>query len=148
MDPTSLTNRIVLSYIQRDRELAFAVAEVLREEGFKVWDERDLPAGEPWESGIVTALKQSDSMIALLSPFAWSSAWVRTQLEHAFFDERYKNRLLPVLLGLSMPEFSKIPWILTRMDFIRLNDNEPTKSRATHIVNMFIEMLKSSAADK
>lgn len=148
MDPASLTNRIVLSYIQRDRELAFVVAEVLKEQGFTVWDERDLGSDEPWQSGIVAALKQSDSMIALLSPFAWSSAWVRAQLEHAFFDERYKNRLLPVLLGVSMPEFGNIPWILTRMDFIRLKDNEPTKSRATQIVNAFIEMLKNSAAAK
>ena len=148
MDPASLTNRIVLSYIQRDRELAFAVAEILREQRFKVWDERDLPPDEPWETGILTALKQSDSMIALLSPFAWSSAWVRTQLEHAFFDERYKNRLFPVLIGESMDEFVRLPWVLSRMDFIRVPDSEATRSRAKRIANSFVEMLKNSAAAK
>ena len=148
MDPASLTNRIVLSYIQRDRELAFAVADVLKEQGFLVWDERDLPPGEPWESGILKALKQSDSMIALLSPYAWSSAWVRSQLEHAFFDERYKNRLFPVLIGESMDEFVRLPWVLSKMEFIRLNDSEPTRSHAKRIANSFVEMLKNSAAAK
>ena len=111
-------------------------------------EERDLPPGEPWESGIVTGLKQSDSMIALLSPFAWSSSWVRTQLEHAFFDERYKNRLFPVLIGESLEEFARLPWVLSRMEFIRVSDAEPSRARAKRIANAFVEMLKNSAAAK
>ena len=87
-------------------------------------------------------------MIALLTPHAFSSSRVRNDLEHAFFDDRYKNRLLPVLIGKQKEDFARLPWILTRLDFVRVQDREPTRARARRIVDAFLDLLATPSGEK
>jgi hypothetical protein len=145
MKPEELTKQVFLSHTQNEGDLAAQIAEVLTEKGIKVWDDQQVSPGADWTKEIAEALKKSDAMIALLSPNSFSSSWVRSELEYALTDERYKRRLLPVLIGEPRAEeFERLPWILTKMQFLRLTTNEPTKRRAVRIAEAFIDLLKSA----
>lgn len=148
MTPKELTRRVFLSYARRDQELAKEIAEVLNEQGLRFWHEKQLDVGADWEKEISRALKTSDSMIAILNPHSFSSSWVRTELEYALFNEKYKNRLLPVLIGGEAHDaFARLPWILTRMHFLRLS-KRPTRASALRVVDAFIALLKSTREAK
>ena len=103
-----------------------------------------LEEGADWPKEVAKALDASDSMIALLTANSFSSSWVRSELQHAFFDDRYKNRLLPVLIGEKSEEFVRLPWIVTRLQLVRLNHSEPTEGQAKQIVDTFLEVLRSA----
>jgi TIR domain len=147
MRPEELTKQVYLSHTRKEQDLANEIAGVLSSRGIKVWDDQQVTAGADWANEIADALKKSDSMIVLLRPYSYSSSWVRSELDHALFDERYKNRLLPVLIEEAEEEaFARLPWILTTIQSLRLSHKESTKSRAIRIVDRFIELLKGSKA--
>lgn len=139
-----LTKQVFLSHTRKDQDLADAIAKILSERGIRVWDEPEVLPGANFARVLTDALEQSDSMIALLTPHSFSSSSVRNQLEHAFFDDRYKHRLLPVLIGKEKEDFVRLPWILTRLGVVRLKDREPTRARARRIADAFIDLLKRS----
>lgn len=148
MDAKKLTKQVFLSHARREQDLADAIAKNLSERGIKVWDDQKLPAAADWGQEVAKALEQSDAMIALLTPHSFSSSWVRSELEHAFFDDRYKHRLLPVLIGAKSEEFARLPWILTRLALLRIPEAEPTKAHAERVAEAFVDLLKQSKAEK
>ena len=99
MKTESITKQVFLSYTRKDSALANALARELQRQGLKVWDEQNISPGADLSEEIKKALNDSDSMIALLNQHSFSSSYVRNELQHAFFDDRYKNRLLPVLIS-------------------------------------------------
>ena len=149
MKPEHLTRQVFLSHTRSEDELAAQIAEVLKEKGVTVWDDKQVAPGSDWKQMIAKALDQSDAMIALLSPHAFSSSWVRHELERALLDEKYKNRLLPVLIGEPREEeFSRLPWILTRIESLRLLSHDPTRRRANRVVDAFFGLLKGTKEAK
>jgi nucleotide-binding universal stress UspA family protein len=139
-----LTAQVFLSYARKEQELADAIAEILSKRGVKVWNEQEVSEGADWAKEISKALEQSDSMIALLTPNSFSSSWVRKELEHAFFDDRYKQRLLPVLIGEKPEDFVRLPWILGRLQALRLKEGEPGGGQAKQVAEAFLDLLRSS----
>jgi len=137
------TTRVFLSYAQRERELAAAVGAELQSRGIDAWDEaRGITPGSVWSDTFSSALEESDSMIALLSARSFSSEYVRKQLDFALFDERYKNRLLPVLVGDStIADFVQLPWILTKLEYLKLREAVPMRSAARTVVDAFVKLL-------
>ncbi len=146
MSLKDLTKQVYLSYTRRESGLSAVVAQVLQTEGCNVWyDKQSIDPGAKWESELRRALKDSDSMIALLSPYAYSSSWVREELQYALFEERFKNRLLPVLIGdVSLEGFSRLPWILTRMHFLGIDPRKSEVSNAEAIVRAFRDLILRS----
>ena len=145
MDAKNLTKQVFLSYARKEQPLAEQVAKLLAERGINVlqdWDE--LRAGEVWAHSVELALRQSDSMIALLTPHSFSSSFVRSELGHALFDDRFKHRVLPVLIGDASAEFVRLPWILNRMQMLRLSPDEPQGKQAERIASGFERMLSGS----
>lgn len=137
------TAQVFISYAQRDQELAEAVSEELKGRGFRVWNKsQEISSGSPWSDAIGSALQESDSMIALLNARSFSSEYVRKELDFALFDERYKKRLLPVLVGDStMDDFVQLPWILTKIEFLKLREAVPRNRAAKKIVDAFERLL-------
>lgn len=140
-----LTKQVFLSHTRKDQELADAVARVLSERGIRVWNETIDSPSQDRNRVVTDALEQSDSMIALLPAHAFSSSSVRNELEHAFFDDRYKHRLLPVLIGRQKEDFARLPWILNRLNFVRVLDRDPTRARAKRIADAFVDLLAHSS---
>lgn len=145
MQSKTIPKQVFLSHSKNDKDLTVLAKELsseLTRRGFRVWtDERILP-GENWSYEIEKALKESDAMIALLNQHSFSSSYVRDALEHAFFDEKYKNRLLSVLIGeTSEEDFSRLPWVLTKMPFLKISSKQSTGDIAKKIADKFQNLL-------
>ena len=135
---------VFLTYARKNRNLAYALSQELKRSGVNVWDDQSIELGTEWSVEIKKALERCDSMIALLDEHSFSSSYVREELQHAFFDERYKNRLLPVLIGGgSDSTFSRLPWILTKFSVLRVPEVKSPESLAKKITKKFLAQLKT-----
>jgi hypothetical protein len=140
----SLPTKVFLSYARTDRNLAYAISRELKKAGFDVWDDKSIEAGIDWAEGIKNALHRCNSMIALLNEHSFSSSYVREELEHAFFDERYKYRLLPVLIGgESDSVFSRLPWVLMKLQVLRIPTVKSPEIVAKKITQEFVATIKA-----
>ena len=85
---------IFLSYAREDQATARRFAEALEAEGFSVWWDQTLSAGEAFDEVTEKALKESRAVAVLWSTHSVSSRWVRA--EAALADEN--GKLVPVLI--------------------------------------------------
>jgi sulfatase modifying factor 1 len=86
---------IFLSYSRLDYTAMHAVYAVLRGAGFSVWIDEGLEPGTPnWEEAIEEALHQAQAMVALLSPRAKASMWVKREISYALAQGRHVFPLL------------------------------------------------------
>ena len=149
MKNEDITKQVFLSHVRKDKAIANALAKELQRQGFKVWSDQSISPGADWSEEITKALNVSDSMIAILNQHSFSSSYVRNELQHAFFDDRYKNRLLPVLISpTSDTDFVRLPWVLTKMTFLKITEKQSTESIAKTIVKKFIALLKKQEGQR
>lgn len=150
MQAQNFSYQVFITHVRNDRqliELSRLLASELEARGYPVWTEERVPPGADEEQEVEQALRESDAMIALLSQHAYSSSYVRNELEYALFDERYRNRLLPVLIGSSEKEdFSRLPWVLTKMEYLQITTSPDTQETAQRIADRFEALLKSGSA--
>ncbi|CAK0757154.1 Toll/interleukin-1 receptor domain-containing protein [Gammaproteobacteria bacterium] len=106
---------VFLSYSQKDREWAKAVAERLQSADFMVWDsETDLYPGDNFALKIAEALENADAMVVFISPDSLASEWVKHEIEFALGSTRLSGRLIPVVVRPT----EKLPWILQKLKTI------------------------------
>jgi hypothetical protein len=93
----------------------------LRGQGIRVWvDNEMLTPGTPiWEHEIERAIKAADAVVALMSPDAKDSEWVRREISLA---DQYRKRIFPVLVR--GDEDSSITLRLITRQFVDLRGNE------------------------
>lgn len=90
---------IFLSYAREDEVRAGELAAALEAQGWSVFWDRRIPAGESWRSYIGTALQTAACIVVAWSRHSVDSQWV---LEEA--DEgRLRGVLIPVMLDSVMP---------------------------------------------
>ena len=70
---------IFLSYSRVDRPLAQTIAEALQAEGFTVWWDKVLRAGQTYDEVTETMLRESDVVVVLWSQTSVKSKWVRAE---------------------------------------------------------------------
>lgn len=93
-----LPNEVFLSHSDVDGEFATSVAEALRRHGVPVWYSRtDILGAQQWHDEIGAALDRCDWFVVVLSPNAVESIWVKRELLYALQQERFENRILPLL---------------------------------------------------
>jgi hypothetical protein len=144
MKSKATPKQVFLSHARNDRTIADSLAEELRRQEINVWYDQSISPGEDWPEEIKKALNACDSMIAILHQHSFSSSYVRNELEHAFFDDRYKGRLLPVLIGPSSDaDFARLPWVLTKMKYLRITEKQSPERIAKTIAREFIDLLKA-----
>jgi hypothetical protein len=85
---------VFLSYAREDRERASVLAHALESEGWSVWWDRKMVAGETFDETIERQLAAANSVVVLWSEYSISSEWVKS--EAATASER--DVLVPVLL--------------------------------------------------
>jgi len=142
IDMDGIRPKVFLAYARTDKGLAHALSNELKRAGYEVWDNQDIEPGSDWAEGVEKALQRCDSMIAILTEHSFSSSYVREELQHAFFDERYKNRLLPVLIGGdSDSTFSRLPWVLTKFHVLRVPAVKSPESLAKKITKTFTSVI-------
>ena len=109
--------QVFISHAQADEPLVGNISTVLKEAGLEVWEANScLMPGDNLGHEVARALEESQAMVVLLTPEALHSPWVKWEIECALSGTRYRNRLIPVLVGdpQQLPE-DDIPWILRRL---------------------------------
>jgi adenylate cyclase len=74
---------VFVSYARPDEPLAKQVAETLREAGYRVWRDDELPAHRPYSEVIEERLKTASAVVVLWSAEAAKSQWVRAEADAA-----------------------------------------------------------------
>ena len=85
---------VFLSYAREDRERASVLARALESDGWSVWWDRKMVAGEAFDETIERQLATANSVVVLWSEHSVGSEWVKS--EAAAASER--DVLVPVLL--------------------------------------------------
>jgi TolB-like protein len=86
--------RVFLSYSRKDQAVARLYAEALEGEGFSVWWDITVRAGEAFDEVIEAALRAASAVVVLWSPRSAVSRWVRAE---ATLADRNRT-LVPVMI--------------------------------------------------
>ncbi len=90
---------VFISYSHVDKGAAKIIAEHLIEEGYDVWWDKDLIAGDDYTTMIEELLDSAKAVIVLWSGKSRASHWVRDEAAVG----RDRNRLLPISIDGSLP---------------------------------------------
>ncbi len=110
--------RVFISHSMKDRRIADEVRRHLAEDHHNTFVATDVLAGEDWAAATSEALKTSEVMVVLLSPEALASSNVLHEISFALGSEKYKGRVLPVLVRPT----ENIPWFLKTIQWIDVSD--------------------------
>jgi hypothetical protein len=86
--------QIFLSYSKQNTTAAQLLATKLERDGFSVWWDHELAAGEEYDITIESQLKSADKVVVLWSRASVISRWVRSEADHA----AQESKLVPVLI--------------------------------------------------
>jgi TolB-like protein/cytochrome c-type biogenesis protein CcmH/NrfG len=85
---------VFLSYSREDQPTARRFAEALKREGFSVWWDQALDAGESFDKVTEQALEEAKAVVVLWSKRSVQSDWVRAEATQA----RANDKLVPVTI--------------------------------------------------
>jgi hypothetical protein len=113
---------IFISYSRNDRERVDYIAKALEAEGYSVWWDREIRAGEEFDHVIDQAIKQAKAIVVVWSKDSTRSNWVKEEAE----DGVGENKLVPALI-----DEVTIPRGFRRIQAAELQDSadNPTLSR-------------------
>lgn len=94
------TSDVFISYVSEDRGFAKVLAEELEAEGYSVWWDRELIAGQDFSDQIDKQLKTARAVVVIWSPASVASRWVRGEAETG----ANRRRLIQVLADGLTPE--------------------------------------------
>ena len=77
------TRDVFISYARPSEEQAHLIAEMLRNEGFSVWRDDELPAHRAYSDVIEERLKSAKAVVVLWSAESAKSHWVRAEADTA-----------------------------------------------------------------
>lgn len=91
-----LSNTVFISYSRKDSSFVLKLAERLRETDIALWiDQYNIPIGDYWDNNVVQGIKDSKSILFILSPASVKSPNALNELDLA--TELEKN-IIPVLI--------------------------------------------------
>lgn len=101
------------------------LVSVLRRHGLPVWySNTDIIAARQWHDEIGSALRRYDWFVLVLSPRSVESVWVKRELLFTLQQERFDNRIVPLLY--QSCKFEELSWTLSAfqmIDFTRTFDS-------------------------
>jgi TIR domain/FHA domain len=92
-------SELFLSYASEDFAVAKQVAQYLRDEGWSVFWDREIPVGKTWENVIEEQLLRAHCVVVLWSAASVVSEWVRAEAAAA----ADRGVLVPALIDASSP---------------------------------------------
>lgn len=132
--------QVFISHAQTDEPLVGTISAVLKEAGLEVWEaDSCLMPGDNFGHEVARALEESEAMVVLLTPEALHSPWVKREIEFALSGTRYRNRLIPVLVGdpQQLPE-NDIPWILQRLPQFNISEHGDDETEIKQIADAIL----------
>ena len=118
----ALPNELFLSHSNQNRDFADTLADVLRRRGVQVgYSQINIIGAQQWHDEIGEALRRCDWFAVVLSEPSVESEWVKHELMRALRDNRFKNKIIPMLY--EPCDFERLSWILPEFQFINFTDN-------------------------
>ena len=112
-----MPDEVFLSHSSEDDEFAAHLAHVLRQHGVPTWhSRRNIVGAQQWHDEIGDALRRCDWFCVVLSPSSVESMWVKRETLYALEQERYQNRIVPILLGDC--DYEKLSWVLSSLQMV------------------------------
>ena len=106
-----MTKNIFMSYSRRELGFVDDLVAKLEGEGYNVWlDYRVLIPGTPWKGQIEKGLKESDTVLLVVSQASLASKYVALEWQH--FLETNKRVILLIFEAVDLPkELEKYEWV-------------------------------------
>ena len=113
------------------------MAKALEAEGYSVWWDRELRAGEEFDNVIDKHIKESKAIVVIWSDTSINSNWVKEEAEDGILD----NKLVPALI-----DEVTIPRGFRRIQAAELQDSsaDPTKSKNWSV---FLDSIRTIAGE-
>lgn len=107
--------RVFVSHTENDSAFARDLGARLASRGFDVWDPYvHVAAGANWYDQVAYHLRRAEAMVVLLSEHSTRSRWLVSEIEYALGQQRFKDRLVPVLVEPT----EDVPWILRTLQMV------------------------------
>lgn len=135
--------KVFISYSQENKPLARCVLQALKKAGLDVWDdEYDIYPGDNWAKVTGEALEEAEAMVVLLTREALDSTRVLQDIEFAVANIRFKDRLVPVLIGShAIKAMEKVPWIIRHLNVVTM----PSNGKQEEGIDQITQTLKAVA---
>jgi len=113
---------VFISHSGRDRAFVRKLAQLLKRHGIRSWfSEAHIAGAQQWHDEIGRALARCDWFLLVLSPHAVKSKWVKRELLYALQQDRYSERIAPVLR--KPCDHAKLSWTLASFQMISFTAN-------------------------
>ena len=132
-------SHVFISYARTDEPLASLIADGLREGGFEVWRDDELPAHRPYAEVIEERLNGAQAVVVLWSAEAAKSHWVRAEADSA----RAAHTLIQVSLDGTVPP---IPFNQIQCADLKAWDGQRTSGGWRKLVASVAELAGTPAA--
>ncbi|MFQ5639796.1 MAG: toll/interleukin-1 receptor domain-containing protein [bacterium] len=107
-----LPQEVFLSHSDHDREFVINLVGVLRNQRIPFWySQMDIIGAQQWHDEIGAALKRCDWFVIVLSPKSVESVWVKRELLFALQQNRFKDRIIPLLY--KPCDYEQLSWTLS-----------------------------------
>ena len=121
---------VFLSYSFKDKPWVSEFASALRDAGVKTWfDVSELAPGERWQDKVQEALRDSSTLIIILSPNSVESPWTFFELGAALAD---KKRIIPVVT--EDVDLMRIASLLRQFQFLKESSPREAGRRVAEIL--------------
>ncbi len=130
---------VFISHSQSEKSLAEQLRFALAMNGYEVTNP-PLAAGANWHKEMGRALDRSDAMIVLLTPEAVNSSAVRSEIDYALGNPRFRDRLIPVLVSPT-----QVPWILEKLNRPIIHASSAAPRAAREIVSALASLTPAHA---
>jgi hypothetical protein len=114
---------VFLSHSSTNVAIVSRLAKVLGDYGVNVFLRKaNIHGAQQWHDQIGTALRRCDWFLVVLSPQSVRSRWVKHELIYALQENRYRERIIPVLYKTCDADnlswtLAAIEWVDFRKDF-------------------------------
>jgi hypothetical protein len=113
---------VFLSHSNKHRAFVTRLAAILKRHGIQYWySGTDIVGAQQWHDEIGRALAGSNWFLLVLTPDSVRSEWVKRELFFALDQQRYRNRIIPLLRKRCNPK--KLSWTLNSFERVDFTDD-------------------------
>ena len=119
---------VFVSHASGDREFVQRLVSAFRKNNVGYWySERHIPGATEWHDEIGRALDRCDWFLIILSPKSVKSIWVKRELLYALRQNRYRRRVVPILVRKC--QYDQLSWTLADIEMIDFRKSFETGSK-------------------
>ena len=112
-----LPQEVFLSHSSQDRQFASDIVTVMTRHQVPVWySQTNILGAQQWQVEIGAALQRCDWFAVILSPRSVESMWVKRELSYALQQNRFDNRIVPIIQ--QPADFELLSWTLSTFQMV------------------------------